>query len=212
MARLLVAATHNRDKFKEFAAALAGLEVELRPVYELAPGFQVEETGETLEENAILKAEAACRVTGEWTFADDTGLEVKALGGRPGVYSARYAGKGASYADNRRKLLAELEGVPAKARTARFRAVIALARPGRRTRTYTGEVEGIIITEERGSNGFGYDPVFYVEALGKTFAEIPMAEKNRFSHRGRALRRLFPEVRRLLGGAARRQEKGRRAP
>lgn len=158
----------------------------------------VEETGLTLEENALLKAEAASSVTGLWAVADDTGLEVSALGGAPGVYSARYAGLDATYADNRKKLLNELEGVSERDRGARFRTVIALVRPGLPPETMTGVVIGSITTSEQGRQGFGYDSIFYVPSEAKTFAQMTVDEKNLVSHRGLALNQLATRLEEIL--------------
>ena len=144
------------------------------------------ENGATLAENALIKARVGYIRTGEISLADDTGLEVNALNGKPGVISARLAGANASYSDNLNELLRALQNVPEGRRNARFRCVMALAGPGIEL-TWEGTAEGIILTEPRGSNGFGYDPVFWSPELQKTFAETEPDEKNRFSHRGRAL-------------------------
>ncbi len=149
-----------------------------------------EETGATLEENVVLKARAAFEATGLPAIADDTGLEVEALEGRPGVRSARHAGEGATYEDNWRLLLRELDGLPPERRGARFVTVIALYRGDGRILLFTGEAAGRILEAPRGSGGFGYDPVFYCFAAGKTFAEMPSEDKARYSHRGAALRKL----------------------
>ena len=171
------------------AAVLAGAAVLLpRP-----PGLgEVAEDAETLEGNARLKARAVCRHSGAPALADDTGLEVDALGGAPGVYSARYAGPDASYSDNVARLLAELRDVPAPQRTARFRTVAMVFSPDGTELSAQGVVEGTIATEPRGTGGFGYDPVFVpAEAGGLTFAELGPAAKNQMSHRARALRALL---------------------
>jgi XTP/dITP diphosphohydrolase len=187
----LVLATANPDKAAEIRAVLldAGLDVELVPRPDDVP--EVDETGTTLEDNARLKAVALCEATGLPAVADDTGLAVDALDGAPGVYSARYAGEEATYADNVEKLLAALAGVAAPARTARF-STVALARwPDGREVAAIGEVEGTIATRAKGEAGFGYDPVFVPdEGDGRTFAEMSAAEKHRVSHRGRAFRTL----------------------
>lgn len=192
----LVLATANPDKAAEIRAVLldAGLDVELVPRPVGVP--EVDENGATLEDNARLKAVALCSATGVAAVADDTGLAVDALDGAPGVYSARYAGEDATYADNVEKLLAELAGVEASARTARF-STVALARwPDGREVAAIGEVEGVIATEPRGDAGFGYDPLFVpVEGDGRTFAEMTAEEKHRVSHRGRAFRTLADGLR-----------------
>ncbi len=185
----LVLATANPDKAAEIAAMLPGFEVVARPP-DMPP---VEETADTLEGNARLKAAAVAEATGEVAVADDTGLEVYALGGRPGVRAARYAGRGATYAENVAKLLAELRD--ASDRRARFRTV-ALARfPDGRELVAEGTVEGEIAASPRGREGFGYDPVFVpADSDGRTFAEMTRAEKEAVSHRGRAFRALVASL------------------
>jgi XTP/dITP diphosphohydrolase len=186
-----VLATANPDKAAEIRAVLldAGLDVELVPRPDDVP--EVEETGTTLEDNARLKAVALCEATGLPAVADDTGLEVDALGGAPGVYSARYAGDDATYADNVEKLLRELDGVEASARTARFSTVALAHWPDGREVAAIGDVEGLIATEARGGAGFGYDPLFVPsQGDGRTFAEMSADEKHSVSHRGRAFRTL----------------------
>jgi len=189
----LVLATANRDKAAEI---LAILRAELGDAVELLarPGDlgEVEETGETLEDNARLKAVALLEATGVAAVADDTGLEVDALGGAPGVYSSRYAGEQASYAENVAKLLADLADAGAgrpEQRRARFRTVVVARFPGGREVVAAGAAEGTIAPEARGSGGFGYDPVFVPDGGdGRTYAEMTQAEKNARSHRGRAFR------------------------
>jgi XTP/dITP diphosphohydrolase len=183
--RLLVA-TNNPGKIREYDDLLAGLRLDLCGLAEVGLDTDVEETGQTFAENALLKALAYGRASRLLTLADDSGLEVVALGGAPGVYSARYAGKGASDADRYRKLLAALEGVPWEKRAARFRCVIALAWPDGRVETFEGQCDGVIAFEPRGTNGFGFDPVFYMPEHGCTMAELPTEVKNRVSHRARA--------------------------
>ena len=150
-------------------------------------GEIIEDAG-TFEGNAHKKASAVCKATGMIAIADDSGLEVDYLGGRPGIYSARYAGEGCSDSDNIDKLLKELEGVPMEKRTARFVSVISACYPDGRSIQARGVCEGVILTERRGSGSFGYDPVFYFPPLGKTFAELPIEIKNNVSHRGNALK------------------------
>jgi XTP/dITP diphosphohydrolase len=181
----LVLATGNLHKVEEIAPLLAGTGVELVPVGKLVGSWDVEETGDTLEENALLKARAAVRATGLPAVADDTGLFVEALDGAPGVRSSRYAGPGCTYADNRGKLLAALEDVERGARRARFRSVAVLACPGGSHRAFEGVLEGSIGRVERGTGGFGYDPVFVLTG-GETLAELSLEAKNRASHRGGA--------------------------
>jgi XTP/dITP diphosphohydrolase len=187
----LVVATGNADKAREIRAVLdhAGADVELLPRPEDVP--EVEETGTTLEANARLKAEALRDATGLAALGEDTGLEVDALGGAPGVYSARFAGEDATYADNVHKLLRGMDAVHRASRTARFRTAVVLAFPDGRELTAEGVVEGVIPETARGTGGFGYDAVFApAGAGGRTFAELDPDHKHAISHRGRALRAL----------------------
>lgn len=179
-----VLATANKDKAAEIRQILGGIDLVERP----ADVPDVDETGETLVANARLKAVALCEATGMAAIADDTGLEVDALDGAPGVYSARYAGEHVTYEDNRLKLLAALDG--AASRAARFKTVAIVRYPDGNELIAEGIVEGVITSEQRGS-GWGYDPVFEpAESSGLTFAEMPMESKNAISHRGRAFRAL----------------------
>lgn len=189
----LVVASQNPDKIREVEEVLDSLALPIKIVrgYEWP---EVEETEDTLEGNALLKARVVAAHTGHAAVADDTGLEVRALGGAPGVFTARYAGPEASYADNVAKLLAELEGV--EDRSARFRTAVALVDPSGEEVVVEGSLEGSIAVEARGTGGFGYDPVFLVD--GRTLAEIPPAEKNAISHRAIALQALA----RALGDSA----------
>jgi len=181
----LVLATHNRDKVVELRESLAGLPIQILGLEQFPEAPEVEEGGDTLEANAIKKALAIHAHTQLPAVADDTGLMVDALNGAPGVYSSRYAGPQATYADNVKKLLRELEGVPDMQRTAEFRTVMALAFDGN-IHLVEGKCRGRIALARHGDNGFGYDPVFFVPALNKTFAELTLAEKNEISHRGKA--------------------------
>lgn len=181
----LVVGTKNLDKLGEMRAVLAATAPSVE-IVEDAEWPDVDETGATLEENALLKAGAVVAATGHAAIADDTGLEVDALDGRPGVHTARFAGPGATYAENRRALLDALDG--RDNRTARFRTVMALVGPGIGETTVEGVLEGSITTSERGDGGFGYDSIFDVG--GRTLAEIPEGEKNRISHRAMALQSL----------------------
>lgn len=181
----LVLATGNPHKVEEIGPLLATVGVSLVPVTHLVSGWDVDETGATLEENAALKAQAAARATGLPAVADDTGLFVDALGGEPGVRSSRWAGPGCTYADNVRKMLVAMASVPAGERSARFRSVVALACPDGSERVFEGELDGEIATRARGRGGFGYDPVFSLPD-GRTLAELALEEKNRISHRGAA--------------------------
>ena len=184
----LVLATNNQDKVREMKNLLDGMGIEILTSKDFDDFPEIEETGTTLEKNAILKSEGIYQATGLPSLADDSGLEVDALNGEPGVYSSRWAGPGCTYDDNNRKLLKELTGIEKEKRTARFRCVIAITFGDGHTETVEGAAEGYI-TEERISagKGFGYDPVFFYPPLGKTFAEISLDEKNKVSHRGQAL-------------------------
>ena len=188
--RELVIATGNAGKLAEIRAALEGLPYKILGAEDVGGLPEVIEDGETLLENAQKKARSAATHTGFLSLADDTGLEVDALDGAPGVYSARYAGEGCSYEDNNRKLLHELEKGGFKDRKATFRTVMVLAEPKGRHDWVAGSIRGEISRELRGSSGFGYDPVFYVPEKRKTFAELSLAEKNLISHRGQALKRI----------------------
>jgi len=184
---MFILATKNRHKLDEMRHALDGLGIGLRSAFDFADLPDVVEDADTLDENALKKARETFAITGITCVADDTGLEVDALGGRPGVWSARYAGEGATYAMNVDKLLAELSDVPIDRRTARFRTVIAVAGPDGEW-TVDGVCEGEILTERIGEAGFGYDPVFKPAGHDRSFAEMTIEEKNRISHRGKALK------------------------
>lgn len=186
----IVLATRNPDKVKELTALLGDLGIRIRTLADFPTAPEVEEDGLTCEANAIKKASEIAHATRTPAVADDTGLEVDALGGRPGAFAARYAGEGATYQDNCRKLLKELDGVPMAERTARFLTVAALAMPGGHCRVTKGILDGVIAEECTGSQGFGYDPVFFVPGLGRTLAELTAAEKNRVSHRAKAFEAL----------------------
>jgi len=183
----ILLATRNAGKVREFARFFAELGWQVEPVPADAP--EVIEDGETFSANAIKKAEEIAAFYNTPALADDSGLEVDALGGRPGVYSARYSGEDATDARNNAKLLAELQGVPEPERGARFVSSIAFARPGQETLVSFGTCSGHILTEARGEGGFGYDPLFALPT-GQTLAEISLAEKNAISHRAHALRQL----------------------
>jgi XTP/dITP diphosphohydrolase len=182
----VLVSTRNAHKLVEIRQIL-GPSFELLDLSSVPALGEVEETGTTFEENAALKALAASAHFDGWVLADDSGLEVDALGGAPGVYSARFSGEGATDVTNRALLLEKLTTVPADQRSARFRCVIALARGGEVLAHFSGAVEGVIIQSEQGAGGFGYDPLFVPEGFGETFAELGAETKNRLSHRGRAL-------------------------
>lgn len=200
MDKLLVA-TNNPGKIREYKELLEGLPggtIVTFPVHE-GLDLEVEELGDTFAENARIKATAYAQASGLLTMADDSGLEVDALDGAPGVHSARYAGPGADDVDRYRKLLAELAGIPPGERAARFRCVVAMALPDGPVYTAEGTCEGEIGFAARGEHGFGYDPVFIVDSYGgKTLAELEPDVKNRISHRARAVEAALPTLRRLL--------------
>ncbi|HET9328180.1 MAG TPA: RdgB/HAM1 family non-canonical purine NTP pyrophosphatase [Candidatus Eisenbacteria bacterium] len=194
----LVLATFNRDKARELLALLDLPGLELAILSDVRGATSPEEAGATLLENAVLKAEAALKLTGLPAIADDTGLEVDALNGAPGVHAARFAGPSATYADNVRLLLERMEGVPRERRSARFRTVCVSVFPNGSRLEAEGVVAGRITESPRGVQGFGYDPVFEVPELGRTFAEMTTEEKNTISHRARAARALAEKLRRHL--------------
>ncbi len=202
----IVLASGNEGKLKELELLFDEPRLRLINMKRLVPaGFEVEETGTTFEENAWLKALEVCRVTGKPALADDSGIEVDALGGRPGVYSARYAGTSATDEDNNRLLLEELAEIPPEKRTARFRCVLAFAAPAsegpEKVAIASGVIEGRILNAPRGDHGFGYDPLFEpLELPGKTTAEIPPEQKNAISHRAQAARAMAPLLKKWLRG------------
>ena len=185
----LLLATKNRAKAQEYLLLLEGLPLELTNLAEQGIEVVVSETGKTLEQNATLKAQAYASLSNLLTLADDSGLEVDALGGEPGILSARYAGADASDEDRIEQLLKRLDGVPWEKRKARFRCVIAIAAPGGKVELCHGECQGVIALSPKGKNGFGYDPIFYLPEQGKTMAELSIEEKNEVSHRGEAAMR-----------------------
>ncbi len=186
----LVLATNNRDKIREMKNILDDLPVTIMTRDDFLEFPDVEETGDTLEENARLKATAIAEFCGLPALADDSGLCVDALNGAPGVYSSRYAGEDVTYEDNNRKLLSDLEGVPREKRTAKFQCVITIDWDNGETDTVMGEVDGLIADEITPGGGFGYDPVFFHPPSGKTFSEMTLDEKNAISHRGLALQKV----------------------
>ncbi|MCF8119805.1 MAG: XTP/dITP diphosphatase, partial [Deltaproteobacteria bacterium] len=196
MDRPLVLATRNRGKAAEYRALFSGMDVEIRDLSFFGPIPEVKEDGDTFEDNAVKKARFTARVLGLPAVADDSGLMVKALNGRPGVHSARYAGEGATDAANNRKLLQEMNGV--RERAAAFVCVIVIAVPRGPALVYEGRCEGVIAPEMSGTDGFGYDPVFYYPPAGKTFAEMSREEKNRVSHRGKAMAEMKGELDKVM--------------
>lgn len=190
----LLVATHNPGKVRQLASLLEELDVRLVSLEEAGIDWDVEETGETFEENAILKAQTYARATGLLTLADDSGLEVDALGGKPGVRTSRYGGEGLDSAQRYMLLLEALNEVSWEERTARFRSVVALADAGGVLATAAGTIEGRIALAPAGSGGFGYDPVFYLDEREMTMAELPPDVKNRISHRARAVEAIRPKL------------------
>lgn len=205
----LVFATRNRGKVIELERMLAGLGIEIDDLSAHPEVEEIEETGETFRDNAILKATTVAARTGLVALADDSGLEVDGLGGRPGVRSARYAGEGASDEANNARLVEEVTPLAPHARTARYRCAIAVATPGGQVEVEEASVEGLIVTEPRGSRGFGYDPYFWVPEYRRTMAELEAHEKDAISHRGRALRQARVHLDRRLGVATRHESHGR---
>jgi XTP/dITP diphosphohydrolase len=194
----LLIATRNPGKLREYEQLLAGLPLSLTYLDKEGITHEVEETGESFSENAIRKAQEYARISGLLTLADDSGLEVDALGGEPGVHSARYAGPGADDADRCRLLLERMQGVPWEGRGARFRCVIAIAEPGGKTYSAEGTCEGAIALAPQGDYGFGYDPVFHLPEHDRTMAQLSPEMKNRISHRARAAQEARSTLERIL--------------
>ena len=188
--RQLVVATTNQGKLREIAHSLQGVVEQVISLAELSAIGPIVEDGETFQANALIKARTVGLATGLPVLADDSGLEVAALAGRPGVHSARYAGEQASDADNNAKLLREMAGIPPAERSAAFHCAMVLWFPGGRYEVFDGYLRGTILTAFQGTGGFGYDPLFLVDGAGQTLAELSLAEKNRLSHRGQALAQL----------------------
>ncbi|QMU10693.1 XTP/dITP diphosphatase [Mammaliicoccus lentus] len=187
----IIIASNNKGKIEDFKAIFPKANV--IGISEIAPDFNVEETGTTFEENAILKSETASKALNKIVIADDSGLSVEALYGEPGIYSARYAGEPKDDQANIEKLLSNLKDKENK--NAEFICAIAVSEPGKDTVTYVGKVQGEIIDEQRGENGFGYDPIFFVPSLDKTMAELTAAEKSAISHRGNAIKLMNEDIR-----------------
>lgn len=195
----IIFATGNEGKMREIRMILEDLGTEVLSLKEAGITLEVQEAGETFEENAVIKARAVMEETKALVLADDSGLEIDYLNGEPGVYSARYMGEDTSYRIKNQNLIERLEGVPEEKRTARFVCVIAAAFPDGRILTARGTIEGIIGYEERGEGGFGYDPIFWLPEYGCSTAELTMEKKNELSHRGKALRAIKNELKRAMG-------------
>lgn len=191
---MLVIATQNKNKLAEFREILKDVAIEIKSLADFGPIPEPIEDGDTFDDNAYKKAHHTARILGLPAIADDSGLVVEALGGAPGVHSARYAGEHATDGENCRKLLHELESQGEGSRKAHFVCVLSIAVPSGPALTYEGKCEGVILPEPKGESGFGYDPLFYFEKHGKTFAELTMEEKNKVSHRGKALKEVKSEI------------------
>ena len=203
MVKKIIFATGNQNKMREIREIMGNLPVEILSMKEAGIGADITEDGTTFEENAAIKAKAVAELLPEQdrdtiVLADDSGLEIDALNGEPGIYSARYMGENTSYHIKNAELIHRLEGVPEEKRTARFVCAVAAVLPDRTCLTVRGTIEGRIGYEERGSNGFGYDPIFMLPDRGCTTAELPPEEKNRISHRGKALSLMEEKLREIL--------------
>ncbi len=196
MSKIIVLATSNTHKIREFKSLLQDFPIEILAVSDFGPIPSPVEDGLTFDENAYKKAHHTARILGLPAIADDSGLVVHALNGEPGVFSARYAGEKSTDDENTNKLLEKMRGI--KDRRAFFKCVLSIAVPSGPALTYEGQCDGTIIEEKRGKEGFGYDPVFYVDKFGKTFAELTLKEKNLISHRGKALAELKSEFDKVL--------------
>lgn len=193
--RKIIFATGNQGKMREIREILSDLDVEVLSMKEAGVQLDIVEDGTSFEENAVIKAKAVCEATGEIVLADDSGLEVDYLNKEPGIYSARYMGEDTSYRIKNQNIMDRLAGVPDEKRTARFVCAVAAAFPDGNVKVVRETMEGRIGYEERGENGFGYDPIFFLPEYGCSSAEISMEEKNKISHRGKALRAMKDELR-----------------
>ena len=193
----LIFATGNEGKMKEIRMILGDLDYEILSMKEAGISADIVEDGKTFEENAMIKAKAICKLANCLVLADDSGLEVDYMDKQPGIYSARWMGEDTSYDIKNKKIIENLEGVPEEKRTARFVCAVAAAFPDGRVITKRGTIEGIIGYEQRGENGFGYDPIFFLPEYGMTTAELPVEEKNKISHRGRALEQIKQELKKM---------------
>lgn len=199
MDKTIILATNNKSKVKEISEMMSGRDITFVSLADAGINADVEETGTTFEENALIKAREICKLSGKPSISDDSGLEIDALDGAPGIYSSRFMGEGTSYDIKNNALLEKLENVEDEKRTARFRCCMALVLPDGREFVTEGAMEGIIAKEQRGSNGFGYDPILFIPEYNRTSAELSSDEKNKMSHRGNALRKMIEIINRELG-------------
>ena len=198
MDNIIILATNNKSKVKEISEMMSGSDITFVSLADAGINVEVEETGTTFEENALLKAREICKLSGKPTISDDSGLEIDALDGAPGIYSSRFMGEDTSYDIKNNALIEKLENVADPDRTARFRCCMALVLPDGREFVTEGAMEGIIAREPKGTNGFGYDPILFIPEYNRTSAELSSEEKNNISHRGEALRKMIEVIKKEL--------------
>ncbi len=198
MDNIIILATNNKSKVKEISEMMSGSDITFESLADAGINVEVEETGTTFEENALLKAREICKLSGKPTISDDSGLEIDALDGAPGIYSSRFMGEDTSYDIKNNALIEKLENVVDPDRTARFRCCMALVLPDGREFVTEGAMEGIIAREPKGINGFGYDPILFIPEYNRTSAELSSEEKNNISHRGEALRKMIEVIKKEL--------------
>lgn len=198
MDNIIILATNNKSKVKEISEMMSGSDITFVSLADAGINVEVEETGTTFEENALLKAREICKLSGKPTISDDSGLEIDALDGAPGIYSSRFMGEDTSYDIKNNALIEKLENVADPDRTARFRCCMALVLPDGREFVTEGAMEGIIARELKGINGFGYDPILFIPEYNRTSAELSSEEKNNISHRGEALRKMIEVIKKEL--------------
>ena len=198
MDNIIILATNNKSKVKEISEMMSGSDITFVSLADAGINVEVEETGTTFEENALLKAREICKLSGKPTISDDSGLEIDALDGAPGIYSSRFMGEDTSYDIKNNALIEKLENVAVPDRTARFRCCMALVLPDGREFVTEGAMEGIIAREPKGINGFGYDPILFIPEYNRTSAELSSEEKNNISHRGEALRKMIEVIKKEL--------------
>lgn len=198
MDNIIILATNNKSKVKEISEMMSGSDITFESLADAGINVEVEETGTTFEENALLKAREICKLSGKPTISDDSGLEIDALDGAPGIYSSRFMGEDTSYDIKNNALIEKLENVADPDRTARFRCCMTLVLPDGREFVTEGAMEGIIAREPKGINGFGYDPILFIPEYNRTSAELSSEEKNNISHRGEALRKMIEVIKKEL--------------